>query len=215
MSPKINECARIPLNAALLCSLYSPDVDLPTTETELFNGRLELLLGGWEQAKNIPSIPIPFRRKYISFLMCSAYETHKTQSRSIDVVILKEIAAKFHISGYNSSVDSMIRDCQNRGLIFYEQDGGFGFGHFAFQEFLVGKYLFDHNDIDVLKKIISNQWWRNSLLFYASLKNDLEPLLKKLSTKIILENKDLLEEMCRCAVDTSFKWNLYVKSNHR
>src|SRR5262249_49026685 len=75
-NPKMKEVARTPLVAALLCSLFTIPIQMPSTEVELYERRYDLLLGTWDQAKGIPTLSVELRKRYRRFLRDLAIFLH-------------------------------------------------------------------------------------------------------------------------------------------
>lgn len=173
----IREIATLPIIAALLCSLFEAEVELPISESELYESRLDLLLGRWEQAKKIPPMRIDSRQRYLQFLMQLALDVHTQNQREFNHQTVSEHASRFYAKGYNTSVPSFINDCISRGLIVREINGLFSFGHLTYQEFLVGKYLSHHNPLDQIIEKLGDLWWKKALFFYAALQGDISPLI--------------------------------------
>lgn len=173
------EIARIPLNAALLCSIVRTNRDLPTNEVEMYDERLNLLLAKWEQAKGIPAMPTKVRRTFLHFLMNLAVQLHEDELRAIKNDQARRYADAFVTQSYHKSGAELIEDCIRRGLLFMESDGGVSFGHLAYQEFLVAKWLCHHQPFDKILKMLKHEWSFNALRFYAILKGDLWPLIQE------------------------------------
>lgn len=173
----IRQIATLPIIAALLCSLFEAEIELPISETELYESRLELLLGRWEQAKKIPPMRIDSRQRYLQFLMELALHVHSKNQQEFSHQTVSAIASRFYAKGYNTSVPSFISDCISRGLIVREINGLYSFGHLTYQEFLVGKYLSHHNPLEQVIEKLDDNWWRKALFFYAALQRDISPLI--------------------------------------
>jgi hypothetical protein len=196
--------AKTPLVAALLCSLYNVgETEMPLSETELYEKRLDFLLGRWEQAKAIPQMPDRARGRYTLLLMHLAYYAHEHQRRSFEKRVALDLTTRFLTPGFNPNGDSQIRDCIGRGLLETEANGDLSLGHLALQEFLVGKYLQKYNDLSVIASRIGNDWWRRPLYFYASLVSDLGGLVRYLKPSQRSMYRQQLLDLLSTAADTS------------
>lgn len=168
--------ARTPLVAALLCSLYQAQADMPSTEVELYENRIRLLLGEWERAKGIQPLPKNIKELYWHFLMRLAYVMHTAEARSWPRQKVLEVARKYFEKSFHRRPDALVLDCVRRGLLQYLEGDYLFFGHLTYQEFFVAKcFILDEVDI---WEYIQKPWWRKSLEFYASSKRDITSLLK-------------------------------------
>jgi hypothetical protein len=183
--PKMKESARTPLIAALLCSIYGhdtnyPELGLPTTERDLYQGRLELLLGKWERAKGIRPLAAQISTRYQHFLMDLAYEIHLDGRRDFTVGFANTVAARYFIRDYHKTVESLVVDCIDRGILFRgERDHNLSFGHLTYQEYLVGEWLARHNPLDTILQRLNDDWWWQPLLFYAARVENIGDLLTR------------------------------------
>jgi glutaredoxin-related protein len=196
---KIKESARTPVIAALLCSLYQADVDLPSTEVELYEKRLDLLLGQWEQAKGIRPMSEVYRKKYKLFITNIALNVHLDEKRLFSQGSIVQLASRFMNEGYNPGTDAFIKDCIDRGLFFVEEDGLLSFGHLTYQEYLVAKQILQVSAIDLVINYLGKAWWKKPLEFYASLCGDISPLLNRLTKEQINKHMVELKRLCSLA----------------
>jgi hypothetical protein len=108
--------------------------------------------------------------------------------------------------GYNHKIEDLLEDLIiNSGIIIIEFTNQYSFGHLSFQEHLAGEYLFEQNfSLNKLKSLLYSDWWREPLLFYASIKGDITDLVENLSRdNNILNYIDLLSRMIEYAPYTS------------
>nr|VFJ92746.1 MAG: NACHT domain-containing protein [Candidatus Kentron sp. LFY] len=194
-SPDMKKSAKVPIIAALLCSLFEVGADLPTKEIELYERRLQLLLGEWEKAKGIPAMPQHIRRRYVYFLMNLANKVHEEKVREFSFDTAVKVASKFIVPGYHLGTESMVRDCINRSILFNENNGVISFGHLTYQEYLVAQYAMQYNAVRKLKEKIGDKWWDNVMLLYSSIIGDISSLLELISIKEQESNKALLYKM--------------------
>lgn len=166
----IQEIAKTPIIAALICSLFDSNVDLPDNENDLYERRLELLLGGWDSAKSrdITPLPIKVRKIYFHFLMKLAYFLHSQNRREIELSKAIAFSQKYRISNLHRLKDSLILDCVGRNLLELNQFGEVSFGHLTFQEHLTARYLAHHNPIAEMYGYICDPFWDKVLEFYAA-----------------------------------------------
>lgn len=200
--PMMRDGARTPLIVALMCSLYGVGETLmPMSETELHDRRLDFLLGRWEEAKTIPSLPEKARSRWLLFLMHCAHTAHERQVRALQYPEMQRLAERFIAPGFGSAT-WIVTDCTGRGLLQAEPDGSLTLGHLVHQEFLTGKYMHKYNDIPTIQKRLGIDWWRKPLLFYASLIGDISPLIRGLSAAERKQHHRQLKELVSAATDT-------------
>ncbi|MEM7397097.1 MAG: hypothetical protein AAF492_32635 [Verrucomicrobiota bacterium] len=183
------QAASSPMITALLCSLYRLDGDMPTTESELYDQRFDLLLGTWERAKGIQPLNISIRKRYRMFLMELATMMHKETLRSVGVDVAIDLCKSYYERSYHTSAEEMVRDLIHRGLLYEEVSGKLSFGHLTYQEFMVGKWLSHHNPVQSIARWMDQDWWWQSIRFYAALKGDISVLCESLPASK-LKDKD-------------------------
>lgn len=166
------EAARTPLIAALLCSLFAVQADMPSTEVDLYDRRFELLLGRWEQAKGLPSLGPKVRRNYLKFLQKLAFFLHSQEMRDATYHEVLGIAKITEKSGTHS-YSEMIEDCVRRGVLEKQNDGKFSLGHLTYQEYLTASWLVERNDTSFIWRRLPESWWQKTWEFYASKTEDI------------------------------------------
>jgi predicted NACHT family NTPase len=194
--------ARTPVNAALLCSLTDVLGKLPTTELDLYRSRLNLLLGGWEEAKNIAPMPREIRRQYELFLKTLAFEAHKRNERNFLRSLAISIAPRYMTPGYNKDANSMIDDLIRRGVLEVQVDGRLSFGHLTFQEHLAAEYMYQYRPIAFIHEHISSGWWLKPLIFLSTMMEDIGDILSSLADSSILSAKTQINTLLGYAVHT-------------
>lgn len=180
---KMKEAARVPVIAALLCSLKHADADMPSTEVELYESRCQLLLGTWERAKGIPFLSVRLRKLYMHFLMALALDMHLREEKSISYDKAVSIGQAHYGEGYMISGGTLVLDCIHRGLLLFDQTGSIHFGHLTYQEFLVGRWLASQNPVTLIWEKLISPWWDKSLAFYASIQGDITQLVIEVVNK--------------------------------
>jgi hypothetical protein len=181
-STAIRRLATSPLIAALLCLTYDANAELPDSEAALYEERVRLLLGEWERGKGLPVMPEEARRAYVFFLRDLAFQMHTRQIRRIHWGEARKVASRYYQRAYNASVDSVLRDCVSRTLLFQEHDGELSFGHLTNQEFFTGQYLAHFNDVEAVASKLGKPWWTNVLRYYAATVGDIRSLLARAET---------------------------------
>jgi len=105
--------------------------------------------------------------------------SHSTRNRLVDKDKISEVYGEaLGRFGYQSVFEDILQDLVvGSGILVSERTGLYSFGHLTFQEHLAGEYLISHAKLDDVARKLGNDWWREALLFYASLKGDITELI--------------------------------------
>lgn len=206
--------AKTPIITALLCVLYQSGADMPTTEVELYERRFELLLGRWEQAKGINPLPVEIRKRTFLYLIELAYLMHDRKSRNIKYDEALKVSKGYFSASYHNTAESLLNDCIHRGLLEYDLVNNLSFGHLTYQEFMVGKWLDHHNQVQIFWKYLTNDWWNKSINYYAAIKGDLTGIFHdrnpdKLRGKKKVRVKEILQLAPYTSKKMMSKFNLH------
>lgn len=167
-SKRISDIVRTPLLATLLCDLAEKGIDIPSSESEIFNKRLELLCGSYDSYKKIirtdlsQSILIKASQKI-------AYALHARNQRSASKeelvkFLLNEPTFNFEGSTCQKAVNELIDPCN---ILFYDSiSETYSFGHLRYQEHLASLELIQNRSIEIIH-YLKNDWWRGALCLYA------------------------------------------------
>ena len=205
--PDIDNHTKLPIIAMLTATLLKNDFT-PTTRSEIYNFRLDLLLSKWDRVRGLSRIKIDNPKAKITFLTNLAYRMHsfETKNRFISEVDLKEIYEKSLGGwGYGFDYKTFINDLvMGSGVLLEIYDNKFTFGHLSFQEHLAGEYLSKNCSTKEILNLLGNDWWREPLNFWASSKGNITELLDKiLETPEYIGFTSQLLEMCGYAPYTS------------
>ena len=175
----IRDIARTPLIAGLLCTLHSAGGELPVTEVDLYEKRLDLLLTRWDRAKRIKSLPAVAVKAYEFFLTGLARRIHEKETRWMAYSDVVEVSQEFRVLRLHEMRNSLVVDCINRGLLSFDKETDeISFGHLTFQEHLAAKSLQRENAVEKLRIYCDKPWWRKTLEFYSALQGDITPLIR-------------------------------------
>ncbi len=205
--PDIDNHTKLPIIATLTATLLKNGFR-PTTRSEIYNFRLDLLLSKWDRIRGLSRIKIDNPTAKVIFLRDLAYRMHnfETRNRFISEDDLQETYEKSLGGwGYGYDFKTFLNDLvMGSGVLLKISDSKFTFGHLSFQEHLAGEYLSTNCSITEVSNLIGNDWWREPLNFWASSKGNITELLDKmLATIDCLVFTDQLLEMCKCAPYTS------------
>lgn len=164
---------KTPLALTLLAVLYRDEQidlkELPANIFELYNKFTDVYLDRWDANKGITQ-----QYKYeqtkiiISFL---ALKLHEEEVSTISITELEGFLSDLR-GDYNfdelDDIESYIEFLKTKSGVFYydENTGCFTFFNHFFQEFFTSLAIEDDKDGIFIDKFF-NQWWHNSLIFYA------------------------------------------------
>jgi hypothetical protein len=178
--PNMREAAKTPLILALLCSLAEAGSTLPKTETELYRGRFDLMLGRWEKAKGLAPLPGDVRDHYDHFLAALAMHFHQAERRTGEYRTAVRIADRFRYQFAFHTGEKLVSDCIKRGLLQREPNDRISFGdHLTYQEFKAAEWLRMYNRADFVWDRLFDPWWAKALQFYAAMTKDLRSLIRE------------------------------------
>lgn len=167
-SKKISDVVRTPLLATLLCDLAEKGIDIPSSESEIFTKRLELLCGSYDTFKDIKrkklsqSILIKASHK-IAFAMHSKNLRSAARQELVSFLI-NDPSFNYEESTCSLAVAELIDPCNI--LIFDPISETFSFGHLRYQEHLASLELMQNRSIEIIH-YLKNDWWRGALCLYA------------------------------------------------
>ncbi|MBW0179310.1 hypothetical protein [Sediminibacterium sp.] len=181
LNPELSEVVLSPLLLTTVCVLARNEVDLPITETKLYDDRLRLLTGYYDRVKNIQQRleTTPQDLEMVSRKL--AFFLHYNNKREEDKETLMNMAAsllrgKMSANNAKRAVSELIDPCNI--LVPMTDDGKFGFGHLRFQEHLCAREISQHRGIKIAPLLFQN-WWRGTLLLYAQMDNDISWLIEE------------------------------------
>jgi len=176
----IDETTRNPLLTTTLCVLAKHNLPLPNTEIKLYDDRLKLLAGYYDNVKNIPTriSTTPHNLEYLSKKI--AYFLHSKFIREIEYTKLEEYASQcmgrlLSPKMTKTALKELIDPCNI--LVPMTDTGKFGFGHLRYQEHLAASELSTSRGINI-HYLMTQIWWRESLIFFAQMSDDLIWLTK-------------------------------------
>jgi energy-coupling factor transporter ATP-binding protein EcfA2 len=148
--------------------------DIPANITELFSKFTELMLGRWDEAKGMSQ---QYQARVKEHLVCNfAYRLHSDRQTSFEREQFETFAIKLLTSmNHGADAGQMIDEVVDRSGLFRDAGNGLEFRHHLIQEYFAGKGI---PTIDHIKKLVSDEWWRNAIVFYfGSNPDDVQSLL--------------------------------------
>ncbi|WP_166387940.1 NACHT domain-containing protein [Polaribacter sp. 11A2H] len=186
----IDETTRNPLLTTTLCVLAKHDLPLPNTEIKLYDNRLKLLAGYYDNVKNIPSriSTTPHNLEYLSKKI--AYYLHSKFIRELEYSKLEEFAINclsrtLSPEMSKKALKELIDPCNI--LVPMTDTGKYGFGHLRYQEHLAASELLTSRSVNI-PYLMTQVWWKESLLFFSQMSDSLIWLAKDVGHFISDEN---------------------------
>ncbi len=173
----MSTAARTPLIAALLCTLFELQADMPSTEGELYERRFDLLLGRWDQAKGLIPLSPHVRKICLRFLEALSFFLHTRERRVATADEVRSIAKSTgRRAPYLAAVD-LIDECVRRGVL-ERAEGGYSLGHLTYQEYLTASFLKNRNETTLVWTKLTHPWWTKVLEFYCATTEDMTAVLR-------------------------------------
>ena len=179
-SPRIRELAINPLMLTVIALVHRDRVRLPDRRAELYAEAVEVLLGKWDEAKNVPELTILDAQSFDSgdkrlMLQEVALAMHERREKEISAETLHQIMEKMFADilvdrrGVRQAVERFQRMVEERtGLLIARGEGSYAFSHLTFQEYLAAVALAGRdNYIEATLKHSGNAWWREVILLQA------------------------------------------------
>ena len=198
----IDEITRNPLLTTTLCVLAKHELPLPQTEINLYNNRLKLLTGYYDNVKNIKSrvSTTPHNLEFLAKKL--AYYLHNKSKREDSIENLENVAVTILKNNLNEkqakvAFKELIDPCNI--IVPMSDTGKYGFGHLRYQEHLAAMELVSNRNINILILLGPKlPWWRESLYFFAEMSDDLTWLITTLGHQVHSSRyKEILEELIR------------------
>mgnify|MGYP000586332433 CR=1 FL=1 len=179
----VQEITRSPLLLTILCVLTDYKITLPDTEIKIYEDRIYLLLGYYDNIKGIER-RLSFRpQTFERVIQKIALHLHKSNLRDTTLEELVSIANRTLENKLDGEpgkiiVNELIAPCNL--LIPMSVNNTFGFGHLRFQEYLVAKEIKGERSVNLIE-IIDNSWWEGTLLLFADMNESIDWLIDLIS----------------------------------
>lgn len=197
---------RLPLIATIVVGLVSKGFH-PTKKAEIYDMRLDLLLLEWDTVKGVSRIQIRDNEPKKRFLEFLAYKVHSFDGRCrmFDEHVIEDVyEAALGNRAHELDYEKMMRDLVvASGILVRERKGVYSFGHLSFQEHLAGRYIKEWLNVKDIYDLLGDDWWREPLNFYASLKGDITDLAQYMQEQGGISEQRYLKEMIKYAPYTS------------
>lgn len=193
----IGQVVRNPLLTTTLCVLAEHKLALPQTEIKLYEDRLNLLTGYYDNVKNISARISTSPANLYILARKIAFYLHENILREdylekISLVAIKLMSKYMGPDMTKTAVMELVDPCNI--LIPMTEDGKYGFGHLKYQEHLAASEINYNRSINIFK-YLSQNWWKETMLLLAQMHDDLEWLVKETGHQILEPtiNKTIME----------------------
>jgi hypothetical protein len=171
---------RNPLLSTVVCVLGKQNVPLPGNEIGLYEERMRLLLGHYDQRKGIKRV-----KTHHSMLdACArklAYLLHEQHVRQAPLDWLVERAADRVRQSQRPEVERAVRELVDpcNILVPMTESGAYGFGHLRFQEYLAAYELKNNRGLE-LESLLRDSWWKDAMVLFAQMTDSIEQIIDQL-----------------------------------
>lgn len=183
----IDEITRNPLLTTTLCVLANHNLPLPQTELKLYNDRLKLLTGYYDNVKNIstritvsPSVLETLCQKLAYFLHCG--NRREAPYEELEKEAIGSLKSFTDPGSAKTALKELIDPCNL--LVPMTDDGKYGFGHLRYQEHLTAKELLTNRNIKIVNLIDSGTWWHGVLFLFGQINDKLDWLIEELKGEL-------------------------------
>jgi energy-coupling factor transporter ATP-binding protein EcfA2 len=148
--------------------------NLPANITQLFSKFTELMLGRWDTNKGIEQ---QYQSKLKENLVSRfAFTLHKARRmRFTRSEFEQHVAVRLEELNLSADFHEVVEEAINRSGLFRGDHSGLEFRHHLIQEYFAGLGI---ENIDFVRSVIGDDWWRTPIVFYFGLAPEaFEPLL--------------------------------------
>jgi len=177
---RVRELAINPLMLTVIALIHRDRVKLPDRRAELYQEAVDVLLGKWDEARDLQESLIlndrPFdisdRRLVLQHL---ALTMHEQALKEIDAEPLRKVLAQQLGDAVkdprelDAAVARFLNVIQERtGLLIARAEGTYAFSHLTFQEYLAALRIAGRDDyVDYTLRRTADEWWREAVLLEA------------------------------------------------
>ena len=197
----VSDAIKNPLLITTLCVIAKSGLPLPNTELKLYESRLNLLTGYYDNVKNIKSRISNTPNDLQEIAKKLAFKMHCENKREFSLVdenLLNHLNKEIFLEKeqISKAIKELIDPCNL--LVPMTEDGKFGFGHLRYQEYLVAKEIATNRGVQV-SRILKNTWWKGVLVLFIRMNSDIKWLIHELGLKNEITNyKNVLVELIDC-----------------
>jgi len=192
---RVRDLAINPLMLTVIALVHRDRVKLPDRRAELYAEAVEVLLGKWDEARNVEEIHIlddrPFdagdRRLLLQNIALYMHEREKKELEAAELRSLLQNAFKGMTkdeSEARRAAERFLTVVEERtGLLSARGEGVYAFSHLTFQEYLTALAIAARDDyVEYILKNSDKAWWREVILLTAGF---LSTQSKERTTKLV------------------------------
>lgn len=173
VNPELAEVVRTPLLITILCVLQQHQIRLPENEIRLYEERMKLLVGDYYDTYKGIERRIESQRHDLHIAAIKlGYSLHQegvraaTAERMVDW-ILPVFGSRLGVKDCMLLIEELRDPCH---ILFHmNPEGGLGFGHMRFQEYLAARELQENCPIDKVISLVESTWWRGVLTLFSQM----------------------------------------------
>jgi len=176
----VRELAINPLLLTVIALVHRDRVKLPDRRAELYEEAVDVLLGKWDEAKEVAETRVVHERPFDTsdrrlVLQRLALWMHEERVKEVDRQPLRELLAD-ELAGrlddtrdLDAAVDRLLRLIEERtGLLIARGEGSYAFSHLTFQEYLAALGIAGRDDyVEKTLAHSADPWWREVILLTA------------------------------------------------
>ena len=177
---RVRELAINPLLLTVIALVHRDRVKLPDRRAELYEEAVDVLLGKWDEAKEVAETRVVHERPFDTsdrrlVLQRLALRMHEERVKEVDRQPLRELLAD-ELAGrlddtrdLDAAVDRLLRLIEERtGLLIARGEGSYAFSHLTFQEYLAALGIAGRDDyVEKTLAHSADPWWREVILLTA------------------------------------------------
>lgn len=211
--PRIREICRSPIVCSIVAGLYENGVPLPETRTEVYEQRVELLLGRWRAGSGSVAGKKFTSRSKKRFLYSLALAMHIQRKRQFDDGFAFDVWKSAFGHEDRSKVSEIISQLLIHDNIIVREGLGYSMGHLSYQEFLAANAIVLMQKPRFFRGKIYDAWWRQVAVFYVGLIGDGSDLLKMMQDEwgMSISDESWLSEIVDEAEHTQGAAKAFVK----
>lgn len=213
---ELNEIVRNPLLATILCVIAEYDIPLPESEIRLYEERMGLLLGSYDQQKQSQRLKshyrdllrVSYKTAFILHLKEARYATKDAITNKLGDLYQSRIS----LNKISLAVEELIDPCNI--LIPMTDDGQYGFGHLRFQEYLAACEMKENRSIDLMG-YLDKAFWRGAFVLLSKMSDDIYHVIDEVvETGQITRYIETIEAMLKVRPESEqFNLRIIIKRN--
>ncbi len=179
-NPRIRDLAINPLMLTVIAIVHRDRVKLPDRRAELYGEAVDVLLGKWDEAREVQELPVLPGQSFDTgdkrlMLQSVALRMHEQARKEIELSDLRQfLEERFgtllpDARQVGQAVHRFLDVIEQRtGLLVGRGEGVYAFSHLTFQEYLAALAVAARDDyIHFTRERVADPWWREVILLEA------------------------------------------------